>query len=364
MDVQPAGEPTWTQDPFQMSARGGVYGGRGTTDDKGPAITALYGARYAIETGIKVNIRLLWELEEEIGSPNFEAFLAKEAPGIPTDSVVVSDTIWVARGRPAVSTGLRGLIPVTLRLETGTKDCHSGLTGGLARNPIAELSEVISRCVDAQTGRILIRDFYKDVVKPSKEEVQSFVASGLSLKKFKEAHGLRSLRVKDPRKASQAIWALPTFEVHGISGGYQGPGIKTVVPPWAEAKVSMRLVPDLTPAKALRLLKAHIRKINKDVVVTGQSGLEAYKGPSTGPLAEAAAEALTFAFGRKPAFVREGGSIGAVVTMKKLLKCPIMFIGLSLPEHGYHAPNENFDWGQASGGVMAFARYFELLAAS
>ncbi len=362
MDVQPADEPTWRQDPFRMSITNGTYGGRGTTDDKGPALTALHAARYANEKGIPLNIRFLWELEEEIGSPSFDGCLKAHAKKMPTNSVVVSDTVWIARGKPAVSTGLRGMVTALLSLETGCEDRHSGLVGGLARNPLAELAEVIAGCVDARSGKVLIEGFYKNVQKPKKAELDGFLASGFRTSEFQKVHGFKSLRTKDHKAGAAAIWALPTFEVHGITGGYQGPGVKSVVPPRGEVKVSMRLVPNQTPDEALRLLTRHVKKLNKDVVVKGQHGLLPYRGPSDGPLADAAVEALRFAFGRKPAFVREGGSIGAVVTMQQRLKCPIMFIGLSLPEHGYHAPNENYDWEQASGGMVAFTRYFEQLA--
>jgi acetylornithine deacetylase/succinyl-diaminopimelate desuccinylase-like protein len=150
--------------------------------------------------------------------------------------------------------------------------------------------------------------------------------------------------------------------VHGIAGGYQGPGIKTVVPPFAEAKISMRLVPDQKPAKVFSKLSAYVKKLNPDVVVSRESMLMPYRGVTEGPLADAAAEAIRFGFGKAPAMVREGGSIGAVLTMQQVLECPVMFLGLSLPEHGYHAPNENFDWRQASGGIATFVRYFELLS--
>ncbi len=362
MDVQPAQEPQWKQEPFRFRKDDGRYFGRGTTDDKGPALTALYAAHYAVENGARLNIRFVWELEEEIGSPHFEEFIKKRLPSLGTDSVLVSDTIWLARGTPAIPYGLRGMKPARMRLETGGKDAHSGLTGGAARNPIGELADVISRLYDARTGRVKIPGFYKDVVKPTAKEMKSFTASGFDLKKFMSAHELKSLRTMKPREVMERIWASPTFEVHGLAGGYQGPGVKTVVPPWAEAKVSMRLVPKQNPEKIFRLLKRTVAKLNRDVEVIEESGLAPYLGPFAGPYADAAREALRFGFGRSPAFIREGGSIGAVVTMQKHLKAPIMLIGLSLPEHGYHAPNENFDWGQFSGGVKTFVKYFSEVA--
>lgn len=362
MDVQPAQEPEWKQAPFAFRKADGRYFGRGTTDDKGPGLTALFAARHAVETGIPLNIRLLWEFEEEIGSPHFEEFIKKKLPSLATDSVLVSDTIWLSRDKPAIPYGLRGLKPARLTLRTGGKDAHSGLTGGAARNPIGELAQVISGLYDATTGKVNIPGFYKDVVKPTAKEIKSFQASGFDLKKFQGAHELHSLRTKNPREVMLRIWASPTLEVHGIAGGYTGPGVKTVVPPFAEAKISMRLVQKQNEKKIFALLKKAVARLNKDVEVHEESGLAPYLGPFSGPYADAARAAIRFGFGKDPAFIREGGSIGAVVTMQKHLKAPIMFIGLSLPEHGYHAPNENYDWGQASGGVKSFLHYFHTVA--
>ena len=359
LDVQPADSTEWNgRDPFAFDRQDDSYLGRGTTDDKGPALTALFAARFAAENGIPLNFHFLWELEEEIGSPNFETFLKGYRKNIRARSILVSDTIWIARGKPAIPYGLRGLQAAILTLETGSRDAHSGLVGGAARNPLGELAAVISECYDARSGRVKIPGFYKDVVRPSAKEVRSFLDSGFKVNAFRNAHGLKSLRSREVRKLVQSIWSEPTFEVHGLVGGYSGPGVKTVVPPCAEAKVSMRLVPRQKTAKAFKLLKDFVQKKRPEIKVRPAASLEPYLGNFGGPYADAARIALKFGFGSTPAFVREGGSIGAVVTMKNLLKVPITFIGLSLPEHGYHAPNENFDWGQASGGMKSFVRYF------
>jgi acetylornithine deacetylase/succinyl-diaminopimelate desuccinylase-like protein len=362
LDVQPANEPQWRRAPFVFHKEGDRYIGRGSTDDKGPALTALFGARYAVQQGTPVNIQFIWELEEEIGSPNFEHFLKGKAKDLRTDSVAVSDTIWIARGKPAVAYGLRGLAPVRLVLETGTKDVHSGVTGGAARNPITELCQLIADCYDVREGHVKIPGFYDDAAKLSKAEMKNFLASGFSVKEFKRAHELKKMRQGDAVDIASRLWARPTFEVHGIVGGYTGPGVKTAIPYRAEAKISMRLVPNQTGEKILKLAKSFIKGRNPDVQFIPESVLDPYLGPHTGPHADAARDAMRTAFGKEPAFVREGGSIGAVVTMQKYLKAPIVFLGLSLPEHGYHAPNENFDWEQASGGMKMFARYFENLA--
>ena len=317
---------------------------------------------YSLPVSVVVTKVDALELEEEIGSPNFEHFMKNKVKDLTTDSVVVSDTIWISRGRPAVAYGLRGLAPMRLILETGTKDVHSGVTGGAARNPITELCQLISDCYDVSTGKIRIPGFYDDVAKLSKTEMNNFLASGFSVKRFKAAHELRKMREGDAADIASRIWARPTFEVHGIVGGYTGPGVKTAIPYRAEAKVSMRLVPNQNADKVFRLVRKFIREHNPDVEVHPESFLGPYLGPHTGPYADAARDAMRKAFGKDPAFVREGGSIGAIVTMEKYLKAPIVFLGLSLPEHGYHAPNENFDWEQASGGMRMFARYFDTIS--
>jgi acetylornithine deacetylase/succinyl-diaminopimelate desuccinylase-like protein len=371
LDVQPAEALEWQTPPFSFTRDGDRYFARGSTDDKGPALAALYGARLALETDARVNIQFLWELEEEIGSPNFARGLADAIAGAPasgrpplaTESVVVSDTIWTAAGHPSIPYGLRGLMGFTVSLRTGAKDVHSGTTGGAARNPLTELAALISDCVDGRTGRVKIPGFYDDVRKLTASERKGFARAGFSARRFKAAHELGSLRpFRDELAVMEAIMARPTFEVHGIAGGYTGPGIKTIVPHRAEAKLSTRLVPDQRPAAVFKLIKAFIKKRAPDAHVEHEASLSPYLAPLGGPYNAAGVLAMRETFGKEPGFTREGGSIGAVLTMRKLLRAPVIFLGLSLPEHGYHAVNENFDWGQASGGMEMFCRYFHRIA--
>jgi acetylornithine deacetylase/succinyl-diaminopimelate desuccinylase-like protein len=364
MDVQPASRETepWDTEPFAFTRQGDRYFGRGTTDDKGPALSALWGIRAAREAGVPINLNVLWELEEEVGSPSFEDAIKKYKKDLATDSVLVSDTIWVSRQRPACPAGLRGLQGFTLSLETGTTDQHSGVTGGAARNPIGELMQLVSEMYDARTGKVKIKGFYDDVEPPSKRELADFAASGFTIKGFKKDHLFKSIRSDDAVDVMKRIWAMPTFEVHGLVGGYTGPGIKTIIPPRAEVKISCRLVPNQDPKKIQKLVREFVKQRNPDVKIEIENQMWPYKAPTTGPLAEAVKDAMKFAFGREPVFVREGGSIGAVISMEKVLAAPVMFLGLSLPEHGYHAPNENFDWQQASGGIAAFVKYFDNVA--
>ena len=362
LDVQPAEGDDWQTPPFDFVRKGDKYYGRGTTDDKGPAVTALFGARYAWEQEVPLNIHFLWELEEEIGSPHFEGTIKDKAKDFATDSVVVSDTVWVSRTRPAQPAGLRGLQGFRFTLQTGETDQHSGTAGGAARNPVTELCQLVSECVDGRTGRVKIPGFYSEVAPPSRRELEDLKKSGFTTRDFKRDHLFRSLRVDDPLEIMKRVWLMPTFEVHGIAGGYQGPGVKTIIPPKATAIVSCRLVPNMDAKKVVRLVKDFVKQKNPDVKVSTEHTLPAYQGKTTGPYADAVRGAMKFAFGKEPVFVREGGSIGAVLSMERVLKVPVFFLGLSLPDHGYHAPNENFDWGQAEGGMAAFADYFRRIS--
>lgn len=362
LDVQPADAPEWQSPPFQMRVDGDRYLGRGTTDDKGPALSVLHAARYARQNDFPVNIKFVWELEEEIGSPHFEEFLKKHKNELKTDSIVVSDTIWISREQPAIGYGLRGLMGVLVRLRTGAKDVHSGLTGGLARNPIGELSRLISRCYDATTGEVHIPGFYDGVRPVTPEQEQDFVRSGFTTEGFKRAHELHSLRTTNDVEGAKRIWASPTFEVHGITGGYAGPGVKTIVPHQCEAKISMRLVPDQDPDRVFKLFEEFVKRECPDAEVIREGTLHPYLGDTGSPHAQLARQAMKDAFGKDPAFVREGGSIGAIVSMKNVLGKDSIFLGLSLPEHGYHAINEFYDWQQASGGMRMFVNYFRALS--
>jgi acetylornithine deacetylase/succinyl-diaminopimelate desuccinylase-like protein len=364
MDVQPASRETepWNTEPFRFTKEGDRYFGRGTTDDKGPALSALWGIRAAREAGVPLNLNVLWELEEEIGSPNFEAAITKYRRELATDSVLVSDTIWVSRTRPACPAGLRGLQGFTLSLQTGQTDQHSGVTGGAARNPLGELMQLVSEMYDARTGKVKMKGFYDDVEPPTKRELEDFRNSGFTIKGFKKDHLFKSIRTDDALDVMKRIWAMPTFEVHGLVGGYTGPGIKTIIPPHAEVKISCRLVANQDPRKIQKLVRAFVKERSPDVKVEIENEMWPYKAPTTGPFADAVKDAMKFAFGREPVFVREGGSIGAVNSMERVLNAPVLFLGLSLPEHGYHAPNENYDWRQASGGMVAFTKYFDNVA--
>jgi acetylornithine deacetylase/succinyl-diaminopimelate desuccinylase-like protein len=224
------------------------------------------------------------------------------------------------------------------------------------------MADLVASLVDARTGRVEVPGFYDDVVRPTRRDLEELARSGFSVARFKKDHLFRSLRYDDALEVMKRIWLMPTLEVHGIAGGYQGPGIKTIVPPQATAILSCRLVPRMRPATVVKLIRDHARRRYPDVEVHAEHPLAPYEGRSSGRHADAIRAAMKLGFGREPVFVREGGSIGAVVSMERVLKAPVFFLGLSLPEHGYHAPNENFDWRQAEGGIVSFASYFERVA--
>ena len=337
MDVQPANEPEWTAEPFEFTIQGDTYRGRGSTDDKGPALSAFFGAVAAHQAGVPINMHFLWELEEEIGSPNFEEGLKKHKDKLRTDAIVVSDTVWITRGKPSTPAGLRGLKGFRLTLETADHDLHSGVVGGAARNPLSELITLVGQMVDGNTGRILIPDFYDEVIPPSAEELEGWRVSGFTTETFMKDHQLKGVRTQDP-------------------------GIKSAVAPRAEIKLSCRLVPAMNEASTMARIKSFVKSKNPDVVIHEEHGLAPFKGHVTGPYAQAIREAYQFAFGETCVFTREGGSIGAVKTMEDILGSEVYFLGLSLPSHGYHAPNENYDWEQAGGGMAAFAHYFETVS--
>jgi acetylornithine deacetylase/succinyl-diaminopimelate desuccinylase-like protein len=365
IDVQPAekGKNGWTRDPFTFVEENGRFYSRGTTDDKGPAMTAFWGARMAKEFGIKTNIEFIWELEEEIGSPNFHEAVEQIKKVTKADSIIVSDTIWLDSEQPAMTKSLRGLVAFMVNLKTSGKDVHSGLCGGIARNPITELCDLISKCINAKTGEITIPGFDKTWPKPSAELIQQFVDTGFSVEKFKDAHKLIKLRSEKVEDVVAAIWAKPTFEVHGIAGGYQGENVKTVVPNEAQAKLSMRMVPGQDPMAAFECFKKYAKELNPDCVVEMVPGiLKPFEAPTGTPQNEKIQQSVEFGFSKRPVYAAEGGSIGAVVTMNEMLGIPVYFLGLSLPEDSYHGPDESFAWKQMEGGVKAFVKYFELLS--
>ncbi len=361
LDVQPAEAAAWQQpNPFRFEvqdhpARTFLYRGRGATDDKGPALCGLRGAKLAIDHGAPIDVTFVWETEEEIGSPHFGDALAARRAQLDCDAVIVSDTIWPTDQQPAVSTGLRGSLYASLKLRTAGKEVHSGLAGGVARNPIRELCALATAIDQA--------DFWHaGAAAPDEDEIAGFLKSGFDPDYFMHAHDLHHVTTQVPLEMMLKIWTRPTFEIHGLAGGYQGRGVKTIVPDAAELKISFRLVPDQDPRHIGEALTAFVRVFNPDVTVELSGWLVPYRADTGGKVHRAIVSALHASTGCQPVTVREGGSIGAVPMMARELGVPVHFLPLSLPDHGYHAPNEYFDWRQARVGIASFTRAFTIIA--
>ncbi|MDD1652430.1 MAG: M20/M25/M40 family metallo-hydrolase [Methanomicrobiales archaeon] len=364
LDVQPVDPAGWRCEPFTLRRTTHGWSGRGTSDDKGPLVTAFLAARHAAECGLPLNIGFLWELEEEMGSPSLEGFIQRKAASLRSDSVLVSDTTWISREHPTVVYGLRGLLGMQLSLQTHERDLHSGTTGGVARNPLSELSHVLARCQDLRTGRVTIPGFHDGVQPLTRAEMEGFLRSGITVEGFRKSHGITRIRPSIRRREDliRALMAEPTFEVHGFSGGYAGPGVKTIIPHRAGALISMRLVPQQDPGAVSRRVREFLAQENPDLEVMVESELEPFLGEFSGPYADAARDAMRFGFRREPVFWRTGGSIGAVSTLRHHLRVPVSLLGLSLPTDRSHGVNEHFEWRQAAGGIRMVVRYLDAIS--
>lgn len=382
LDVQPAEQKDgWDTEPFELVILdapkvGRQYFGRGTTDDKGPALVGLLAIKFALLRGLPLNFVVVWESEEEDGSMHFPEILAQikdDLQGLSSPSLLISDTIWPAVHVPSVSCGLRGVINFTFELTTAIDDrnrakgVHSGLCGGVATNPIIRLSHVIAASVD-EAGWVAVRGAHDGLAPLPAEALEAFAQTdAITLETFKRDFGLRSCFAGSVPDLLNRIWNLPTFEVTGIIGGVTEPAgaVKTEIPGYARAHVSCRLGPGQDPVQFEQALRKHVARIDSDMVIIRRGGVSRpFAMDPKGPYLQAAAEAFKTGFGYpEVVFDRCGGSIGAVIHFTELLPgLPVVLLGLSLPTHNYHGTNENFDWRQAAGGIRTFVHYFERVA--
>jgi acetylornithine deacetylase/succinyl-diaminopimelate desuccinylase-like protein len=348
-DVQPV-DPLdlWQSPPFEPIRKDGQLLGRGSSDDKGQ-IALHWQAIHAwlSTTGeLPLNIKVIAEGEEEIASIHFEEFVRTNRDRLKTDYCVVSDTTMVARGFPAITYALRGLIYFELRVEAATMDMHSGLMGGMAPNPAQALAEILTRLKDS-AGHILVPGFYDGVRPLSEEEHRQFARIPFDEAALKQTYGLEALHGEAGFTPTERNWARPTLEVNGIWGGYQGPGAKTIIPAWAAAKVSCRLVPDQDPKAVAQALRDYIDEVRPKTVRVDLTELPGHGDPWITPvdhaLIQAGRRALRRVYGKDPAMIRSGGSIGAVDVMGRLLDAPFLLVGFVLPDCFAHAPNERLD---------------------
>lgn len=365
-DVQPV-DPVnlWTSPPFEATIREGNLFARGAADDKGQVFIHLK----AIEAYMKnvgslpLNIKLLIEGEEEVGSAHLDSFVKEHKDLLNADLVLISDSSMFAKGVPSVCYGLRGLAYMEVEVTGPNSDLHSGSFGGSVHNPIQALSEMIASLHD-KNGKITVKGFYNRVRPLLKAERNAYKKLPWNDKKYAKQLGLKQLYGEKGFTTLERLWARPTLECNGIWGGYTGEGAKTVLPAKAFAKISMRLVPDQTSNEAANLFEKQIKQIAPKTVtvqVRTLHGGEAAITPINSPGVQAAVAALEKGFGNKPLYQREGGSIPIVVQFKKILGLDTVLLGFGLPDENAHAPNEFINLDNFFGGMRTAAHFYSEL---
>ena len=366
-DVQPV-DPLelWKSPPFEGTVRDGKIYGRGSVDDKGQVLMHLAAIEAHMRTrgSLPINLKVVIEGEEEIGSPNFEAALARYADTFTADVAVISDTAVFSEDIPSLTTSIRGLVHWEVTVSGPTDDLHSGYFGGIVRNPIEALAQMIASLKDAD-GRVTVPGFYDGVAELSDDAMAELRT--LPFDEAKEARGLgvTGLAGERGRLPLERMWFRPTLECNGIWGGYQGPGSKTIIPSWAKAKISARLVGEQEPTYVKHIVAAYLQRIAPEgvrVEVEAQGETRGVVTSREHPAVAAAARAMQGGFGKAPVFIGTGGTIGPVASFDRILKLPQVLVGVGLPDDHIHSPNEKFDLAQFFGGIKAMAQLYDELA--
>jgi acetylornithine deacetylase/succinyl-diaminopimelate desuccinylase-like protein len=364
-DVQPA-DPLelWVTPPFEPTERNGNLYARGAVDDKGQMymhIKAIEALR-AVNGTLPVNVKFLVEGEEEVGGAAIAKFVAGNPEKLKADVALVSDTSMYAEGMPTLCIGLRGLIYLEVEAAGPARDLHSGLYGGAAPNAVYGLIELLAKAKD-ENGKILIPGIYDDVEEPASAEMKSWAGLPFSETEFLQKEvGATELTGEPGRSVLERVWSRPTFEVHGIAGGFTGAGAKTVIPAKATAKVSIRLVPRQDPEKVVAAFRDWVRKnaprgIRAEVrVLSASPGLVV--NPEH-PAIDVAARAFGEVFGRETVFIRSGGSIPIVGDFANHLGIPTILMGFGLPDDGLHSPNEKYKIENYYLGIQTVAHFLE-----
>jgi acetylornithine deacetylase/succinyl-diaminopimelate desuccinylase-like protein len=366
-DVQPP-EPLepWLSPPFEPTVRDGNLYARGATDDKGQMFTHLKAVEAWLKTigTLPVNVKFLIEGEEEIGGANLESYVAENAGRLACDYAVISDTSQFAPGMPAITYGLKGLAYFEVHVQAANRDLHSGTYGGAVANPLNALAAILAS-LKGPDGKIRIEGFY-DAVKPLEDwERADFAKLPFSEAEFQADLGVTALVGEEGYSTLERKWARPTCDVHGLFGGYAGPGPKTVLPCKAGAKVSFRLVPDQDPKTIDALFREHVRKVTPPgvtVEVIAQQGAPAVLVNVKSPGFRAAVRAIEAGFGTRPVFIREGGSIPVVGLIKQHLKVDTLLLGWGQNDDNLHGPNEKFSLADFHRGIKAAAHLLQELA--
>ena len=365
-DVQPA-EPLelWKTPPFQPVVRNGQLFGRGASDNKGQFFAHVKAVEACVKTGaaLPANVTFLIEGEEEVGSAHLETFVRRHARQLRADYIVVSDTGMFSKNLPTLTYATRGIVGMEVRVDGPSRDLHSGVFGGSVANPALVLSRLLASSVDAN-GHVTVPGFYAGVKPLAAWERRMWRRLPFDARAYRDFLGVPALAGEKGYTPLEQRWARPTFEINGLTSGYQGPGGKTIVPAWASAKISCRLVPNQDPAKTMRLVSRHLRKMCPRSVrlrIVGDHSAPFFE-PPTGRGARAATVALERAFGRKPVFVREGGSLPILDTFKRHVGGEIILVGLGLPDDNWHSPNEKMDLDNFQRGMVMSAALLHELA--
>ncbi len=369
-DVQPP-DPLdeWVTPPFEPAERDGNLYARGAVDDKGQmymhlkAIESLFAAHSG---SLPLNLRVLLEGEEEVGGESIARFIEEHPERLQADFALVSDTEMFAPGLPTLCVGLRGMIYTEVEVRGARADLHSGMYGGAAPNPFIALAQIIAGLKDRE-GQILIPGIYDGIEPPSPEELAAWRRLPFDEAAYlRDEIGAPALVGEPGYSVQERTWARPTFEVHGMPGGFTGAGAKTVIPAKATAKISMRLVPPMQAADTFARLKQHVESLAPEGVTVEvrliHSG-EAVVIGTANPYIQAASAALEQVWGTQPVYVRGGGSIPVVGDFERNLHIPTVMMGFGLPDDGLHAPNEKFHIANFHRGIETIITFFESLGA-
>ena len=366
-DVQPP-EPLelWKSPPFAPRIVGRSIFARGSMDNKGQNLAHFKAVEAYLQTGtpLPCDLTFVIEGEEEVGSANLAKFLKTHRAELRCDAVVVSDTDMPGPKHPALTYSLRGIIAFEITVHGPSHDLHSGIFGGAVENPAMALSRLLAQLRDA-SGRVTIPGFYDDVAPLSAYERKQFARLPIKDRDLQKLLGVKKLFGERGFTPTEQRSARPTFEINGLTSGYQGQGSKTIVPAWARAKITCRLVPNQRPARIRELVCRHIEKICPPTVrleIEAGHGAEAYLVSPKSVRARAALRALQAAFGCKPILMREGGSIPIVNDFKKILGADSLLLGLGLPDDNAHSPNEKFNLDCFAKGQAMSAHLWQELA--
>jgi len=367
-DVQPA-EPLeeWASPPFEPTVRDGSVYARGSADDKGQLYIHIKAveALHEVHGALPINVKFLIEGEEEVGGESISAYLLDNHEKLKADVALISDTSMYAPGLPSLDIGLRGMIYQEWKATGPAQDLHSGMYGGAAPNAVFGLVELLAKCKSAD-GVCQIPGFYDDVEPPAPAEKESWERLPFDESEYLNSEvGSSQLTGEPGYSVMERTWARPTFEVHGIGGGFTGPGAKTVIPAKAVAKVSMRLVPNQDPEKLLASINRFVADNTPkgiSVKVRGMNASPASMVSPENPFIQKAAAALTETFGTQTVFTRCGGSIPIVGEFSEELGIPTVLMGFGLPDDSLHGPDEKFSLENFQMGIRTVVRFLESLA--